>query len=297
MAAINFYLAWSWSSRPDVCTTILIRRLTPDRRRRSTVRVIYFDMDSTRPDHLGCYGYPRNTSPTIDRIARDAIIFHNCYTSDAPCLPSRSALFSGRFGIHNGVVGHAGAAAHMRYPGDGHQTDPTLLPLPMALSRVGVKTITFTTFAQRHLAWHFYAGWDEIHKTNNKNGGETAEEVNASVLPWLRAHGADDGYFLHINYWDPHTNYRTPLDYGNPFEQELPPGWLTDEIIQEQWRSYSIFGARDMPDRQARFPRHPRQIANVGDWKQWIDGYDTAIRYMDDHIGQVLDVLDSLGVL
>lgn len=75
------------------------------------MRIVYFDIDTLRPDHLGCYGYHRNTSPNIDSIAAQGIRFENYYTSDAPCLPSRSALFTGRFGIHTGVVGHGGTAA------------------------------------------------------------------------------------------------------------------------------------------------------------------------------------------
>jgi arylsulfatase A-like enzyme len=55
------------------------------------MRIVYIDMDSCRPDHLGCYGYQqatgRATSPNIDRIAAEGVIFTNCYTSDAPCLP------------------------------------------------------------------------------------------------------------------------------------------------------------------------------------------------------------------
>ena len=51
------------------------------------MRIIYIDIDTTRPDHLGCYGYHRNTSPHIDQIAADGVMFRNFYTPDAPCLP------------------------------------------------------------------------------------------------------------------------------------------------------------------------------------------------------------------
>jgi choline-sulfatase len=263
------------------------------------VRIIYFDMDSCRPDHLGCYGYHRATSPNIDRVAAEGVVFTNCYASDAPCLPSRTALFSGRFGIHNGVVGHGGAAARMRYPGDGHRTDPAALPLAMALSRHGHRATTFTTFAERHLAWHFYAGWDEIQRHSPKNGNETADEVNAALLPWLRARGRDGSYFLHVNYWDPHVAYRTPMAYGNPFENDPAPDWMTEAILAEQWASYGPNSARDLKNPQyvAQFPRHPLQVRTLDDFKRWIDGYDVGVRFMDDHIGQVLDVLADLGVL
>src|SRR5216110_2719340 len=75
------------------------------------MRILYIDIDSQRPDHLGCYGYHRDTSPNIDRIAAKGVRFENVCASDAPCLPSRTALFSGRFGIHTGVINHGGVAA------------------------------------------------------------------------------------------------------------------------------------------------------------------------------------------
>ena len=81
------------------------------------MRILYLDLDTLRPDHLGCYGYARDTSPNIDRIAARGVRFDNCYCSDAPCLPSRSALMTGRFGIHTGVVGHDGTNADPRPDG------------------------------------------------------------------------------------------------------------------------------------------------------------------------------------
>src|SRR5690554_4333301 len=85
------------------------------------MRVLYIDIDSLRPDHLGCYGYHRNTSPNIDRFAERAIRFDNCYVSDAPCLHSRTALWSGRFGFQTGVVGHGGTAAQPFVEGRGRE--------------------------------------------------------------------------------------------------------------------------------------------------------------------------------
>ena len=67
------------------------------------MRLIYFDIDTLRADHLGCYGYPRPTSPTIDALAAHGLRFERVYASDTPCLPSRTALSTGQFGIRNGV--------------------------------------------------------------------------------------------------------------------------------------------------------------------------------------------------
>ena len=78
------------------------------------MRILYLDIDTLRADHLGCYGYLRNTSPNIDRLAAGGVRLESCYVSDAPCLPSRASMFTGRFGIHTGVVNHGGLCADLR---------------------------------------------------------------------------------------------------------------------------------------------------------------------------------------
>src|SRR3569833_1762494 len=75
-----------------------------------TMRIPYIDIDSLRPDHLGCYGYHRRTSPNIDAVAAQGTRIDRVYVSDAPCLPSRTALVTGRFGVRTGVSTHGGAA-------------------------------------------------------------------------------------------------------------------------------------------------------------------------------------------
>ena len=81
------------------------------------MKVLFVDIDTLRPDHMSCYGYPRNTTPNMDRVAAEGVRFDNYYCSDAPCLPSRASLISGMFGIKNGAVGHGGTAADRRLTG------------------------------------------------------------------------------------------------------------------------------------------------------------------------------------
>jgi arylsulfatase A-like enzyme len=263
------------------------------------MRFVFFDIDSLRASHLGCYGYHRVTSPAIDSLAERGALFTSCHASDLPCLPSRTALFSGRLGAHNGVVGHAGTAARMPYPGDGHRTDPARLPLVAALSACGYRTASFSSFAQRHLAWHFCAGWDELCKPGPTTGHETADEVTAPVLDWLDRSGRRDDWFLHVNFWDPHTPYRTPEAYGNPFADDPPPDWMTAERLERLRDDYGPRGARDLVNRNREFelPRTPRAMASLDDYKTWIDAYDVGLRYADDHVGLILAKLDELGVL
>lgn len=79
--------------------------------------MLYLDLDTTRADHLGCYGYHRQTTLAIDEVARQGVVFKNCYASDVPCLPSRAAMFRQEFGMRSGIVNHGGFAAEPKNEG------------------------------------------------------------------------------------------------------------------------------------------------------------------------------------
>lgn len=266
------------------------------------MRILYLDLDTLRPDHLGCYGYERNTSPNIDRVAEEGVRFNNYYCSDAPCLPSRAALMSGRFGIHTGIVGHGGTAADMRLEGEkrGFRDQLTSDSLPGLLRSQGFKTVSISPFAERHSSWTFYAGFNEMHNTGS-GGMESAEDVTPTVIKWIDNNADQDDWFLHVNYWDPHTPYRAPEDFGNPFEDDPLPEWLTEEVLEGHLNHVGPHGPKEINmynnTTNPKFPRHPGELEDMSDLRRMIDGYDCGIRYMDDHIGRLFDALQEKGVM
>jgi choline-sulfatase len=269
------------------------------------MRVLYIDIDTLRPDHLGCYGYHRDTSPNIDRMAAEGVRLDRCYASDTPCLPSRSALTTLRFGIHNGVVGHGGTAADPFIEGPERRFYSRLFVTSFAgrLFGAGLETATLSSFAQRHSAFHWYAGFQQAMLVPGSFGNERADEVEPLALDWLERNGKRDGWFLHVHLWDPHTPYRTPAGYGEPFADEPCPSWLTEEVRARDWESYGPYGARETvgfdvdPERLNRYPRQPIEIDSMDAVRKMFDGYDTGIRYADDTVGRLLDRLEGLGVL
>ena len=171
------------------------------------MRFLYLDIDTLRPDHLGCYGYHRSTSPNIDALAERSAVFENVHASDVPCLPSRTALLTGRFGIHNGVVNHGGTDADPVFDGEGREfwSSLQLNSLPTNLKGRGgrqggarMRTVSISSFAQRHSAFHWYAGFDEAYNVG-KFGLESADEVYAIADDWLRRKGGEDDWFLHVH--------------------------------------------------------------------------------------------------
>jgi len=266
------------------------------------MRVLFLDLDSLSPDHMGCYGYHRDTTPNVDRIAAEGVRFDNYYTSDAPCAPSRAALMSGRFGIHNGIVGHGGTAADFRREGAERKFSDTLSreSLPAFLRSAGLRTVLFSPFGERHAQWTFYAGFSEIHNSG-KRGMESAEEVTPGVLDWIERQAASDDWFLYVNYWDPHTPYRAPAEFGNPFEQDPLPDWFTEEVLERHLQKIGPHSPREInmynSETNPAYPRHIGEIRNMNDLRRMIDGYDTGIRYMDEQIGQLFEALERKGVM
>ena len=90
-----------------------------------------------------------------------------------------------------------------------------------------------------------------------------------------------------------------PPEWMDHFRDDPPPEWPDQAAIDEHQKTYGPFTASALfPGRDdSPLPTMPDRIQTVADWKHSVDGYDGAIRYMDHHIGQILDLLADRGVL
>ncbi len=268
------------------------------------MRLIYLDIDTLRADHLGCAGYHRDTTPNIDALAAEGVRFSNVYASDVPCLPSRTALITGAFGIRNGVVNHGGAAADLRSLGAKRRFVSwwSWNSWASVFYHAGWHTASLSSFPFRHSATWWNAGFMEAMNLMRGMGGERADEVLPGALDWLERRGRADDWFLHVHLWDPHTPYNTPAEYGNPFESDPLPAWHTEEVRARNWELSGPHSAQEpwgfRPDEWGDPPpRQPWQAASMDDVKGIFDGYDVGVRYADDAVGSLLNKLADLGVL
>jgi arylsulfatase A-like enzyme len=274
------------------------------------MRVLYVDIDSLRPDHLGCYGYGRDTSPTIDALAADGVRFDECYVSDSPCLPSRTALATCRHGIDSGVVTHFGEGQWYDEPGEGHDPDPERRLSFRHLLEHGVHTTTVTSFSQRHLAYHFTASFQEHIQPSAKTGSvanEDADEVTDAATTWLDSHATEDDWLLHVNYWDVHH----PYEGITPFVDEVcdsgpAAAWPDQDAIDAQqgstgprtttsWPTPSTYGTDRFETVYDEWP-FPERVETRADAEQFVDGYDAAIRKVDAEVETLLATLEAAGV-
>ncbi|SKA39213.1 sulfatase family protein [Consotaella salsifontis] len=264
------------------------------------MNILYIDIDSLRADHLGCYGYHRATSPNIDALAAEGLRFTDLYVSDAPCLPSRTALWSGRHGLRTGVVNHGGLACEPFREGADRAWAGTFFEdgWMKSLRDLGYHTATFSSFGERHGCWHWYAGFNEIHNSGGC-GMERADEVMPQAIDWIERRAPSEKWFLHVNVWDPHTPYRTPEDFGDPFADTPLPEWMTPERFQSCYEGYGPHSPQEptgFDSNDSPWPRAPDPIDSMEKAAAWFNGYDTGILYADLYIGKLIEALKANGL-
>ena len=218
-----------------------------------------------------------------------------------PVCPPGPALVSGMFGIRNGAVGHGGTAGDRRLTGPTRDFTDVVDEncFHNIFRRAGMHTASVSTFAERHSSWWFNAGFNECYNVGGR-GGESGEKVLPVALDWLDRNGEKDNWFLHVHFWDPHTPYRAPAEFGNPFENEPLDSWITPEVFAEHRKHVGPHCINELgmynSDTNPATPRQLGKAETMEQLKQVMDGYDCGIRYADSLIGQIFDSLRAKGI-
>lgn len=240
------------------------------------MKVIYFDVDTLRPDHLSCYGGSIKT-PYIDALAADGVCFTQAYASNTPCMPSRAAVLTGCFGVRNGVETHGRAGCEIK------------LPPQNALARVlawhGFHTATVSSFGRHPAPW-FYNGFSHVMDPSYRCRAENfqrfaGQAVNDAAIEFLDGFRGED-LFLHLHYWDPHGPLTPPeawIDRSYTPDTSL----ISDKMLADLAASPLYRGGRHM------------KIVTRSDLEELIRLYDAEVRYTDFLIGQMCDALRCRG--
>ncbi len=269
------------------------------------MNVLWIVVDTLRADRLGCYGYFRDTSPTLDRLAAQGVVFEDFYASAISTGAAFSCLMSGLPPIRNHFYITPVTQPNFQHFDD---TIPTVAEIIQSNS-------DYTTVAVDNLinfAGHMtqmVRGF-EFYINVSGDGGfpqpeYTAGEANQRFLPWLQAH-RDEDFFAFLHWWDPHHNpYRAP-GYRDRFShkpgslQDLPvldaaagyqyvPGWgRVGEIV---WGIAGDELARDVDGGAGSM------IATEDQRSITQDLYDCSIAYLDSQLQRIIDTLEEEGIL
>lgn len=242
------------------------------------VNVLLISIDTVRADHLGCYGYGRDTSPNIDSLARRGVLFTNA-TSQAPwTLVSHMSAFTSLLPSYHKVESINDILS------------PAIPVLAELLRDAGWETAGIVNDGQMQAHWGFARGfnlWEE-RKAMTPDGRIALEgragPITDRTITWVEEHvtGKDSAkpFFLFIHYFDAHDPYAPPPPYDTMFApaDDIPlDGEQTGELLQVlRWTKEPLSDSRLLP--------------------KLISLYDGEIRYNDYHIGRLFDTLDRLGL-
>lgn len=234
--------------------------------------VVLLVLDTVRADHVSCYGYGRSTTPRLDALAADGVLFEGCVAPAPWTVPSHGSLFTGLY-----PTSHGSHEEHLAL-------SPAHITLAEVLRDAGYETAGFAA----NLYLMPTLGYDQGFNTYDVQPVLTpgrvrlvrdAGEMNALVLPWLDTQGAKrQPFFLFVNYMDAHAPYDPPAPYDALYGDPRP---FDSPFYRNQNRLPYIRGEVEMT------PREQQHI---------IDFYDSEITYLDYEVGRVLDKLAELGL-
>jgi arylsulfatase A-like enzyme len=212
--------------------------------------IVLITLDTTRPDRLGCYGYPKDTTPNLDSFAAGSVVHRAAYATSSWTLPSHASLFTGRFGSSHGARYDMNGPVKITSAIDGPKlwdlyrarglgtSAPTLAEL---LAEAEYRTGAVVSGPWMKAVFGLARGFHDYDESGISTvAGRLAADVTDAASEWITEH-ADRRFFLFLNYYDPHAPYDAPLPYGARYvdpavaedparEMELDSGLYDGEI-------------------------------------------------------------------
>ena len=182
--------------------------------------VVIITADTTRADHVGCYGNRSVETPFIDQLARDGILFAQAITPSPSTLPSHSSLLTGLYPSHHG------ARANGTF-----RLDEKVTTLAEMLKQKGYCTGAVISAFVLDSRFGLDQGFDLYHDDLTKGmqysahmfRERAAELSNEPATKWLREN-ADGPFFLWVHYFDPHAVYLPPEPFRSQYADDLYDG-------------------------------------------------------------------------
>jgi arylsulfatase A-like enzyme len=233
------------------------------RERLRGTNVVVVVLDAGRARQFGAYGYREPTTPHIDRIAGEGVVFERHYTQAVYTYSAMSAVWSGQYPDH--------AVGKWRPDGRLPQDRLTLAEL---LAAHGVYTSAFAANPNAGPGYGLDRGFAEFHKLYKEPWYRTSADVfREAVFPWLER-GPRQPFLLYLHYLEPHMPLRAPPLGDVPIT-------IPEEARSYRWWSDGLEGAH------AIAPAHWRELRAL---------YDGNLAFVDSELGALRERLERLGL-
>jgi len=220
--------------------------------------ILLITVDALRPDHLGCYGYPKPTSPNIDALAKDGVVFEHAMAPKGSTWPSLASILTGLYPVTHGV----------RY--NGMNLDSKHDTLAEMVAPAGYTSAVFIANGGNQR-------WEGFEPRVPIKEEPRDPNLTNAALPWLDEN-ADKKFFLWLHYFSPHGPYDPPKE----FDTFTDPSY--DGTIDGSYEMLTRVFVRQQD-------LSPADVAHVKGL------YDGDISITDVEIGRVVEKVASLGLL
>lgn len=251
--------------------------------------ILLIVVDTLRPDHLGCYGYHRDTTPQLDRLAAQGVVLDNLWSASNFTAPAFTSLFSGKYPYDHGVFDFTS-----RIESSGIYDVMQANQVTMG----GVVTFRFFKNLLKSI-------WGEIEAVTDTRSFDYSKDlpiaVTDSALAWLKDHRGAKPFSLFVHYDGPHMPYRLPVEHAHRFDAADPAN-----VDLEVVRNLFPQDFERLPEAGESFSRSMFGMLEAVNWGrkkldpntlQFIrDKYDASIYYNDLAIGKLLEGLETLGL-
>jgi arylsulfatase A-like enzyme len=234
--------------------------------------VLIVVIDAARADHLRCYGYPRDTTPNIDRLASESVVFTNHFCQMPFTTPSTASLFTGQFPDTHGIID---PALHYRKPE---------FTMAKAFGRAGFRTALFSSTPCASPAMGVGTSFGKAYY-KLKDTADSSSFSPEALLPPLRrwlSENRGHRFLAYVHFVPPHWPYEQPPEMTELFSGQQPPGFTREAYTPQQF---------DLPIVDRTRTREPLPLP------EWINLYDANLRYADWAVGEVISILRGQDLL
>ncbi|MFQ5526419.1 MAG: sulfatase [Thermoanaerobaculia bacterium] len=224
------------------------------------MNALLISIDTLRADHLGCYGYERPTSPALDRLCQDSVVFEQAIAQAPSTLHSHASIFTSLLPHHHGAT----------WAGRTRLADECTTVTEVFQSG-GYATGAFTGGGQMDRIFGLDQGFDFYEQP----GAKDFQEIVTPATAWL-GRPRENPFFLFLHTYETHHPYTPAPGYLELFEKSYD-GDLPDEITVDLLKEIN---------------RKERELAD-GDLEHIIDTYDAEIRSMDAALERLIAYLED----
>ena len=255
-------------------------------------KIILISLDTLRADHLGCYGYLRNTSPTLDTLARKGIIFMNAFSPSSFTIPSHASIFTGKYPSHHSIGFHQG---------NGKLDTDIDITLAEYLKTKRFKTAAFVSSFVLRKETNLNSGFDlyddemTSHELNRpteliRDGLETTD----SAIQWI-LNNKTDNFFVFIHLFDTHGPYVSKEPFKGLFKDDVQSKEIKrlNSIVPD---NYPVGGIPYYQVLNKTLDIEGNIVSFETNLQYYISQYDGNIRYCDSLIENLITVLQDLQI-